>query len=207
MKGPWIAPALAGLLLGGGVALPSARAAEGRGGDAYRHLSKPPGDGSRILGTVAFGEGLRFNNPYRLQTQLGDTAESFSLTSGYIDRGLAAAFGPANGLQHGAAVHLSVALSGVGQGSIAPTYFIMHRGASPLLVYGRLGAAILTAPDLNVGGELAGGLAYFFTAKLAFSGEIVGDLFYGAATYEQAYTVYPVLSAQLGLMFEHEFLP
>lgn len=174
---------------------------------AYRRLSQPPGGAARIVATLAFGEGIRFNNPYRLQTQLGDTAESLSLTSGYFDLGLAAAFGPADGLQHGAAVHLSIALAGVSQQSIAPGYFLAYRGAGGVLGYGRLGAAILTSPDVNVGGELAGGLGYFLTAKLAVSAEIVGDLFYGAATYETGYAAYPVLSAQLGLMIDHELLP
>jgi hypothetical protein len=81
--------------------------------------------------------------------------------------------------------------------------------ASPgwLLGYGRAGAAILTTPDLNVGGELAGGLGYFLTGRVAIAGEIVGDLFYGAATWEKRFTVYPVLSAQLGLMVDYEILP
>jgi hypothetical protein len=174
---------------------------------AYRRLSQPPGGAARLVGTVAFGEGLRFNNPYRLQNQLGDTPESLSLTSGYLDLGAAVAFGPADGLQHGGALHLSIALSGVSQQSVTPSYLLAYRASSRVLGYGRLGASILTAPDVNVGGELAGGLGYFITAKIALSAELVGDLFYGAATYDAVYTVYPVLSAQLGLMIDHELLP
>ncbi len=160
-----------------------------------------------MVGTLALGQGLRFNNPYRLQTQLGATAESLSLTSSYLDLGAAAAFGPADALQHGAAVHLSIGLAGPAQQSIAPSYLVAYRGSGRLLVYGRAGAAILTMPDLNVGGELAGGLGYFFTGRMAVAGEIVGDLFYGAATWEKRFTVYPVLSAQLGLMVDYEVLP
>jgi hypothetical protein len=130
-----------------------------------------------------------------------------SLTSGYLDLGAAAALGPADGLQHGAAVHLSLGLAGVSQQSIAPSYLLAYRGPGRWLGYGRLGAAVLTAPDLNVGGELAGGLGYFLTGKLAISGELVFDLFYGASTWEARYTVYPVLSAQLGVMVDHEILP
>jgi len=95
----------------------------------------------------------------------------------------------------------------VSQQSIAPSYLLAYRGAGSALVYGRLGAAILTSPDFNVGGELAGGLGYYLTAKLALTGEVVGNLFYGAGTYEAVYTVYPVLSAQVGLMIDHEILP
>jgi hypothetical protein len=168
---------------------------------------RPPGSGARLLGTAAFGQGIRFNNPYRLQTQLGATPESLSLPSSYLDLGGGAAFGPANGLQHGAALHLSIGLAGVAQQSIAPSYLVAYRGSGRLLGYGRAGAAILTTPDLNVGGELAGGLGYFLTGRVAISGEIVGDLFYGAATWEKRFTVYPVLSAQLGLMVDYEILP
>lgn len=190
-----------------GAAEPVAAPDEEAQAAAYRRLSEPPGGVARVFGTIALGTGLRFNNPYRLQTQLGDSAESLSLTSGYLDLGFAAAFGPADGLQHGAAIHLSIGLAGVPQQSIAPSYLLAYRGAGSALVYGRLGAAILTSPDFNVGAELAGGLGYFFTAKLALTGEIVGNLFYGAGTYEAVYTVYPVLSAQLGLMIDHEILP
>lgn len=54
-----------------------------------------------------------FNNPYRLATQLGEDARSVSLTATYADLGLGLAFGPPDGLQHGAAVHASFALAGV----------------------------------------------------------------------------------------------
>lgn len=186
---------------------PAAAEDAGEAAEAYRRLSEAPGRAVQIVSTLAFGTGLRFNNPYRLQTQLGDTPESLSLTSGYLDLGVAAAFGPADGLQHGGALHFSMALSGVAQQAIAPSYLLAYRPSARLLTYGRLGASILTAPDANVGGELAAGLGFFLTAKLGFSAEIVGDLFYGAATYEAAYTVYPVISAQLGILFDHEILP
>ncbi|WP_437650806.1 hypothetical protein [Sorangium sp. So ce362] len=175
--------------------------------DAYRALSRPPGTAGRVVSTLAMGTGIRFNNPYRLQTQLGETAESLSLTAGYLDLGVALALGPADGVQHGGALRLSIAVDGVPQESLTPSYFVAYRGLTRALAYGRLGAAILIEPDVNVGGELAVGLGYFLLGGVALSGEIVGDLFYGAATYDAAYTVYPVVSAQLGLMIEHELLP
>lgn len=205
--------ALVGLLLAARPGLAAAAEDEAEPPDAepsaeeYRALAQPPGRASRILGTVAVGDGVRFNNPYRLQTQLGERPESLSLTSGYLDLGAAFAVGPADGLQHGAALHFSIALSGVGQQALAPSYFVVYRGPRRVLGYGRLGASILTTPDVNLGGEIAGGLGYFLTARLAISAELVGNLFYGAATYEANYTVYPVISAQLGLMIDHELLP
>jgi len=180
---------------------------DGAGLDAYRALAGPPGMAARIVSTVAMGKGIRFNNPYRLQTQLGETAESLSLTAGYLDLGVALALGPADGVQHGGALRFSVAVGGVPQESLTPSYFVAYRGLTRVLGYGRLGAAILIEPDVNVGGELALGLGYSLLAGVALSGEIVGDLFYGAATYDAAYTVYPVVSAQLGLMIDHELLP
>ncbi|WP_437961083.1 hypothetical protein WME76_16585 [Sorangium sp. So ce119] len=187
-----------------------AQAGEDRGGadlEAYRELARPPGTAARVVSTVAMGRGIRFNNPYRLQTQLGETAESLSLTAGYLDLGAAFALGPADGVQHGGALRLSIAVGGVPQESLTPSYFVAYRGVPRVLGYGRLGAAILIEPDVNVGGELAVGLGYFLLAGVALSGEIVGDLFYGAATYDAAYTVYPVVSAQLGLLIDHELLP
>lgn len=187
-----------------------ARDGEGSGSaelEAYRALARPPGTAARVVSTIAMGRGLRFNNPYRLQTQLGETAESLSLTAGYLDLGAAFAMGPADGIQHGGALRLSLAVGGVPQESLTPSYFVAYRGAPRVLGYGRLGAAILIEPDANVGGEVAAGLGYFLLAGVALSAEIVGNLFYGAATYDAAYTVYPVVSAQLGLLIDHELLP
>ncbi|HSN97962.1 MAG TPA: hypothetical protein VLS89_06675 [Candidatus Nanopelagicales bacterium] len=174
---------------------------------AYRRLARPPGSVARLQASIALGQGLRLNNPYRLRTQLGETGESLSLTSSYLDLGAAAAFGSADGLQHGAALRLSIGLAGVSQQSLAPSYLLVYRASPRMLGYGRAGAAILTMPDPNVGGELAGGFGYFVTAKLAIAGELVGNLFYGASTWDKTYTVYPVLSAQFGLMIDHEILP
>jgi len=45
----------------------------------YRHLDAEWGaGGARFEGTLAFGGGFRFNNPYRLRTYLGGSAESRS---------------------------------------------------------------------------------------------------------------------------------
>lgn len=174
---------------------------------AYRRLARPPGGVAHLMASLALGKGLRFNNPYRLQTQLGETGESLSLTSTYLDLGAAAAFGSGDGLQHGAALRLSIGLGGVAQQSLTPSYLLAYRASDRVLAFGRLGAAILTMPDPNVGGELGLGINYFVTARVAITGELVGDLFYGAATWEKSYTVYPVVSAQLGLMVDHELLP
>ena len=173
----------------------------------YRRLSAERGGYARILLNGSVGRGLRLNNPYRLSTQLGDDAESLSLTATYFDFGLAAAFGDPDGLQHGAAAHLSVALEGVAQQALSGSYLLVYRGDSPWLGYGRVGPVLLTTPDPNLGGELAFGGAYFFTGALGVCAELVGDLFYGAGTWEVRYSVIPVISAQAGLIVDFEVLP
>src|SRR5262249_40793506 len=152
----------------------------------------------RVMATFAIGDGLRFNNPFRLQKQLGSNEKSVSLTRGYVDVGGAYAFGTADGFQHGAALRLSVALGGVEQQVLTPSYFVAYRGDRRVMAFGRVGSPFILSPDPNVGGELAFGGAYFVTAGIGATLEIIGDLFYGAATPDVSYSVIPIVSAQLG---------
>jgi hypothetical protein len=173
-----------------------------------RKLREPPGPTFHILGTLFFGDGLRFNNPYRLQTQLGESAKTVSVTAPYVTFGVALTIGDAFGFQHGAWLSITGSLAGVGQFVTAPTYAISYRGTSHrFLAFGRLGPAIITEQDPNVGAELGVGGAVFVTAGTAFTAELIGNLFYGAATKETGYPVYPVLSLQLGLLLDQEVLP
>lgn len=168
----------------------------------------PRGFAYEVMGSLFFGDGLRFNNPYRLQTQLGDDARTVSVTAPYVDLGIAAAVGGTFGLRHGGALNLSVALSGVGQAVLVPAYFASYRGRSQRFEgFGRIGPAIILSPDANLGVEAGVGAAMFVTAKIALTAELVGDLFYGAATRETGFPVYPILSLQVGLLLDHEVLP
>jgi hypothetical protein len=176
-------------------------------GPTLRELSAPPSAYAHLVGTLELGKGVRFNNPYRLATQLGATAESASLTATYLDLGGAIAFGPPDGLEHGVALHLSFALAGVAQAVLTPTYFAAYRGPHRFLAYGRLGPSIVLTPDPTIGGELAAGFGWFFTARLAVAGELVGDVFYGAGTPTSGITTYPIFSGQLGLLVDYEILP
>lgn len=173
----------------------------------FRELAEPRGRYLRTLTTIGGGRGVRFNNPYRLQTQLGATAQSLSLTAPYVDLGFGLDFGDPFGLQHGPSLHASFATEGVPQTSLSASYMLLHRGSSAWLAHGRAGAALLTSPNPNVGLELGAGVTRFVTAALGVDAEVVFDLFYGAATYEARYTVIPVLSLQLGLTFDIEVLP
>ncbi len=184
-----------------------AAAPPGEDAPTWREFSGAPSRYARFVGTFELGRGVRFNNPYRLATQLGPTAESASLTSTYLDLGGGIAFGPPDGLEHGVALHLSFALTGVSQTVLTPTYFAVYRGPHRFLAYGRLGPSIVLTPDPTIGGELAAGFGWFFTARLAFAAELVGDLYYGAGTPTQGITTYPILSGQLGLLVDYEILP
>jgi len=172
-----------------------------------RALERTPDFEWRLLGSLELGGGLRFNNPYRLATQLGQTARSVSLTASYADLGAGVTFGPPDGLQHGVAVHASFAMVGIPQAVITPTYLLAYRGPRAFMGYGRLGPSFILTPDPTVGGEAAGGFAWFLTGKIAIAGELVFDLYYGAGTNQVAVATYPILSGQLGLLFDQEFLP
>jgi hypothetical protein len=172
-----------------------------------RALTRPPSGYAHLVGSAAFGRGLRFNNPYRLATQLGDTPESVSLTASYLDLGAAVAFGEPDRIQHGAAVHWSLALTGVAQQVLTPSYFLAYRGVHRFLATGRLGPSIVLTPDPTPGIEIAGSLSWFLTARIALAGELIFDIYYGAGTPDTGVATYPILSGQLGLLIDYEVLP
>src|SRR6185369_6142057 len=68
-----------------------------------------------LLGSFMVGDGLRFNNPYRLANELGSNGDSLSSTAPYVDVAVAATIGNPNGLQHGIRFAWSVSTSGVPQ--------------------------------------------------------------------------------------------
>jgi hypothetical protein len=160
-----------------------------------------------VLGGVGLGRGVRFNNPYRLRTQLGDTAESLSLTATYFDVWAGMVWGDPDGFQHGAALHGAIALDGVPQEVVTPGYLVLVPLHARWLAFGRAGLPSVVEPDGNVGFELGLGGILRITAALGLSAELVGSLFYGAATLESARSPIPVLSMQLGSVFEYEVLP
>jgi hypothetical protein len=172
-----------------------------------RALTRPPSGYARLVGSIAFGRGLRFNNPYRLATQLGETAESVSLTASYLDLGAAVSFGEPDRIQHGVALHWSVALAGVSQQVLTPSYFLAYRGPHRFLASGRLGPSIVLSPDPTPGIELGFGLGWFLTSRIAFAGELIFDVYYGAGTPDVGIATYPILSGQLGLLIDYEVLP
>jgi len=159
------------------------------------------------LGGVYLGRGLRFNNPYRLRKVLGEDAESLSLTATYLDLHLGRTFGNPNGFEHGVAVHLSIAIDGIGQEVLAPSYLLVKRLGPRVLTYGRAGLPIVLEPDASLGLEAGLGAVYFFSANFGLGSELDFSVFYGAATVEKPLTVIPVLSLAVGVFFDLERLP
>jgi hypothetical protein len=178
------------------------------GGD---RLSDPARSGPRptwfrLFAGASAGIGLRFNNPFRLSRPLGSDAESLSTTAPYSSLGLGAAFGDPFGFQHGPVVRFDSALEGPTQNVLIPSYGLFRRGAR-FGFAGRFGFPILLAPDRNVGIELAAQGAWYPWAGIGVTGEIIGDLFWGAPTPDNRRPAYPILSGQLGIQVEWERLP
>ncbi len=168
-------------------------------------LATKPGY-AQLFATVMGGDGLRFNNPYRLATPLGGDAESVSRTNAYIDIGLAMTLGNPLGFQHGAALRTTVGVEGVGQVVMTPSYFVWRRKGA-LAAFGRAGVPLVLSPDFTLGLEGAVGGAFFFLGGVGAVAEVVGDFFYGEGTREVKTATYPVLSGQIGIIATYEVLP
>ena len=187
--------------------LASAVRERGRTTSRPRPVAPPPaGTWVDVFATGFVGDGLRFNNPYRLATVLGSQAQSLSRTAAYGDLGAAAVFGDTSAIAHGVALRASFALEGVQQAVLTPAYLAVHRWG-PWGVYGRAGIPLVLTPDLTWGLEAGAGAVWFARAGIGVAAELVGDVFYGAGTREVATPAYPVLSAQAGLWLSWEAMP
>ena len=152
--------------------------------------------------SLSLGRGLRFNNPYRLSKPLGDTAESVSLSATYLDAGLAILFPAAPSLEHGAALDALVALDGIDQFGVTPSYLLQYSASPHLRWHARLGLPIVVAPDASLGLEAALGPSVPVAYGLGLTAELVGSLFFGAATEQKSVTTIPMLALQLGIAFD-----
>jgi hypothetical protein len=158
--------------------------------------------GVHLLGALAIGRGLRFNNPYRLATPLGDTAESVSLSATYLDLGAGMLFPAATRLEHGAALDAVLALDGIAQLVLTPAYLLQFDAARLWAVRGRLGIPIVVAPDSSLGLEAGFGSRFELGYGLGLTAELVGSVFFGAATEQKSVTTIPTLALQLGVSFD-----
>jgi len=189
-----------------GQALAQAKAPQG----FERYRTPIPGADAYWQGfaSLGLGKGLRFNNPYRLATPLGDTPESVSTTATYYDLGFGVVHGPARGLAHGGVLHLSIAAQGIPQEVLSLSYTALDRlDDGRWLLFGRAGVPVILQPDVSGGLEVAFGAAFLISAGIGVQSELVGSLYYGAGTQDRSVTTIPVLSAQLGLFVDYEVLP
>lgn len=165
------------------------------------------GSSYHLFAGLAFGRGTRFNNPYRLRTELGSDAQSLSLTATYLDAFVGATVGDAGAFSHGITAHASLALDGVPQEVVTPAYVLLVRPTPRFGLLGRAGIPIVVEPDLNAGFEAAAGGIFYVTASLGVTASLVGSLFYGAATLDSSRATIPVLSLEAGLIYDYEVLP
>lgn len=159
------------------------------------------------VSTVAVGQAVRFNNPYRLERPLGATPESLSLAAPYADVGAFVTHGRLSGFEHGASLRLAFALSGITQSVVVPSYVLSRRWSPTVETWARAGTPYVTGPNPNVGGEVSLGGAYLFTGALGVTVEVGASGFYGAATREVSATFIPLAFAQLGVAVDWEVLP
>lgn len=202
MRAGWVPPVLAVITLLAAAA--PARAAEPEAVRVDPFATKP--GYVQIMATVLGGTGLRFNNPFRLAKPLGSDAESVSRSAAFVDLGLGATFGDPLHLQHGLTLRTAIAVEGVGQVVMAPSYLAYRRWGA-LAAWGRAGVPLVLSPDATWGLEAAAGGAYWVRGGIGVAAEIVGDVFYGAGTADVATVSYPLLSGQLGLVLAYEVFP
>jgi hypothetical protein len=158
------------------------------------------------LGSLSIGRGFRFNNPYRLATPLGDTAESVSLAATYLDLGLALLLGPRD-FRQGVSLSGVVALEGIGQFVLTPSYLAQFGVGEAIGLRGRVGMPIVVAPDATLGLEAGVGSSLSLAYGVGALVELVGSVFFGAATDTTSVTTIPMLSLQVGVFFEHQVSP
>jgi hypothetical protein len=186
---------------------PSSSVAADAAGRAPSTPLPPLGGEYRLMVGVGLGRGIRFDNPYRLQTELGNDAQSLSLTATYLDASVAALFAGGQRVFHGVTVHGSFALDGITQEVITPSYLLLVHPVPRWALLGRAGVPIVVEPDANVGFELAGGGVFYLTAGLGITASLVGSLFFSAATLDASRPAIPILSMEIGVLYDYEVLP
>jgi hypothetical protein len=166
-------------------------------------LEPEPG---QLSGTLGLGRGLRFNNPYRLATPLGDTAQSVSLSATYLDFGVQLLAPALPGVDQGASLDALFALDGIAQLGLTPSYVIQFALTERFFLHGRVAIPFVITPDTTVGLEAAAGPRFDLAWGLGLTAELVGSVFFGAATEQRSVTTIPMLSFQIGVCFTRPVL-
>jgi hypothetical protein len=110
-------------------------------------------------------------------------------------------------VSHGIELDASFGLGGVPQEVVTPSYVALFHATPRWTFRGRAGLPVVIEPDANVGFEAAVGGVFFGTAALGVTLDVVGSLFFGAATVETPRTAIPLLSMEIGVLYEYEVLP
>jgi hypothetical protein len=153
------------------------------------------------------GRGLRLNNPYRLQTQLGSTAESLSATATYLDVRALAQLGDPAGWHHGLGFSAAVALQGLEQEVLTPAWVTSFAVSDWFWLSGHAGAPLVIRPDFNAGIELGAQACYWVRSGIGTYASVVWDQFWGAATDQTAASWIPIVALQAGVSLRYEVLP
>jgi hypothetical protein len=156
---------------------------------------------------IGGGGGLRLNNPFRLQTPLGDSAESLSLTAPTLDVRAAVLLGDPFGAHHGLSVSTAIAMQGVPQQVVTPAYQFAWQLGARFWWRAHLGASIVTQPDVNLGVEAGSGLAVMVRAGLGVQLGLVYAHYLGAALDQTEATSIPIVGGQVGITAIYEVLP
>jgi hypothetical protein len=173
--------------------------------DEFRRVQE--GHFGHAFGSLSLGRGLRMNNPYRLERVLGDSPKGLSLSALYLDLGAGYLIGNPERIEHGPSANFSVALTGIRQEVLTPGYRALTRLSSLWSTSLRLGVPIVLEPDLGAGVELGvAGILRFLGGAAAYA-ELIGSLFFGAATYDADISVIPMVSLQVGIWMDYEVLP
>ncbi len=115
--------------------------------------------------------------------------------------------GARGALFHGVVIHGSFALDGIAQEVVTPSYLLLVRPDGRWGILGRAGIPIVIEPDANAGFEVSGGGVLYLTAGIGITASLVGSLFFGAATLDSSRPAIPILSLELGALYDYEALP
>lgn len=171
-----------------------------------------PNDPLRVVAGVGGGFSVRLVQNLEFQQE--------RFAPSYLD-----AFGgvvlPGSGLfRHQLTLQVSVNLSGDGnytfgldpleQWTFMPAYTLRiqpQRVAVPdYYVYGRLGVPLTVSPDFTWGVEVDAGFTYMLLAGFGVYAEVGYSMFVGAKDRSGSVSLHPLLSAELGVVFDIEVL-
>lgn len=177
-----------------------------------REPSTPPRDALRVIAGVGGGFSIRLVRNLEFQ-QERFAPSYFDVFGGVVLPGRGR-------LRHAATLHVASNLSGDGnytfgldplqQWVLTPAYtarFALQDDPVPdFLLYGRFGVPLALSPDFSWGLELDVGATYMLLAGFGIYVEVGYSMFFGAKDRSGDLTIHPLLSGELGVVFDIEVL-